>query len=107
MSLDFYLERVQLTTVFDRNITHNLTKMAREAGIYEALWRPNEHGYLKAEQIIPVLRDGLALLESDPERFKKFNSPNGWGMYENFVPFVKSVLDACEEYPDADIRVSV
>ena len=106
MSLDFYLERVQLTRVFDANITHNLTKMASEAGIYEALWRPDEHGYHKAVQIIPILRDGVKLLESDPERFKKFNSPNGWGMYENFVPFVKKVLAACEEFPDADITVS-
>jgi hypothetical protein len=106
MSLDIRLERVQLTTVFDRNITHNLTGMASEAGIYEALWRPDEQGYRKAEQIIPILRKGLALLESDPERFKKFNASNGWGMYEHFVPFVKSVLSACEEFPDADIVVS-
>lgn len=106
MSLDFYLTRVQPTRVFDRNITHNLGEMAAEAGIYDALWRPDEHGYQKAEQIIPALRAGLALLESDPERFKKFNSPNGWGMYEHFVPFVRAVLEACEEYPDADIEVS-
>jgi hypothetical protein len=107
MGLDFYLERVQLTVVFDRNITHNLGKMADAAGIYEALWLPDEHGYTKAEQIIIPLREGLKLLETDPKRFKKFNSPNGWGMYEHFVPFVKEVLAACEEYPDADIRVSI
>jgi hypothetical protein len=107
MSLDFYLERTQPTTVFSRNITHNLTKMASEAGIYKALWKPNESGYYKAEQIIPILLKGLELLEGDPERFQKFNSPNGWGMYEHFVPFVKAVLEACEEYPDADIAVSV
>jgi hypothetical protein len=107
VSLDFYLERVQLTTIFDANITHNLADMAREVGIYEALWRPDEKGYTKAEQIIPILKKGLERLESDPQRFSKFNSPNGWGMYEHFVPFVKSVLEACEEYPDADIRVSL
>jgi len=106
MSLDFYLERIQLTSVFGANITHNLDTMAEEAGIYEALWRPTEHGYSKAEQIIPILREGIKLLEDDPERFMKFDSPNGWGLYIHFVPFVKSVLAACEEYPDADIRVS-
>ena len=107
MSLDFYLKRTQLTVVFDRNITHNLNTMAQEAGIYEALWRPDEHGYTKAEQIIPILKEGLSKLEADPEHFKKFDSPNGWGMYIHFVPFVKAVLEACEEYPDADIEVSV
>jgi hypothetical protein len=107
MSLDFYLERTQPTRVFSRNITHNLTKMASEAGIYEVLWHPSEHGYQKAEQAIPVLRKGLALLEAKPKRFEKFNSKNGWGMYEHFVPFVRAVLEACEEYPDADIVVSI
>jgi hypothetical protein len=68
MGLDFYLERVQLTVVFDRNITHNLGKMADAAGIYEALWLPDEHGYTKAEQIIIPLREGLKLLETDPKR---------------------------------------
>jgi hypothetical protein len=107
MSLDFYLERTQPTTVFSENITHNLSRMAKEAGIYEVLWHPERGSYQKAEQIIPILREGLKLLESDPARFEKFNSPNGWGMYEHFVPFVKSVLAACEEFPDADIRVSI
>jgi hypothetical protein len=107
MSLDFRLKRTQPTVVFDRNITHNLSTMAREAGIYEALWHPNENGYTKAEQIIPILKEGLAKLKSDPTFFKTFDSPNGWGMYIHFVPFVEAVLAACEEYPDADIEVSV
>lgn len=106
MSLDFYLKRVQPTRVFDANITHNLNTMAEKAGIYDALWRPDEHGYEKAEQIIPILKKGLQKLEGNPTRFKKYDSPNGWGTYDNFVPFVRKVLEACEEYPDADIEVS-
>lgn len=51
-------------------------------------------------------KEGLSKLEAEPERFKKFDSPNGWGLYIHFVPFVKAVLEACEEYPDADIEVS-
>jgi len=106
MSLDFYLKRTQPTVVFDRNITHNLNTMAQEAGIYEALWRPDENGYTKAEQIIPILKEGLVKLKSNPNHFERFNSPNGWGLYIHFIPFVEAVLAACEEYPDADIGVS-
>ena len=40
------------------------------------------------------------------ERFKTFNSPNGWGMYDNFVPFVAKYLEACVAYPDAIIDVN-
>lgn len=106
MSLDFCLTRTQPTVVFDTNITHNLAQMAHAAGIYEALWRPDENGYSRARQITPILRKGLELLEAQPELFKKFDSPNGWGTYEHFVPFVKSVLKACEEYPDAEISAN-
>lgn len=108
MSLDFYLSQVQTkeVEVFDANITHNLTEMADKAGIYDALWRPDEHGYTKAGQIVPILREGLAKLKADPGYYKLFDSPNGWGRYIHFVPFVEKVLAACEEYPDADIRVS-
>ena len=115
MSLDVYLS-VEVDTggaepywvrLYDANITHNLSRMASEAGIYNALWHPHENGYTKAGDIIPVLREGLTLLESYPERFKKFDSPNGWGRYIHFVPFVREVLRACEEYPDADIEVSI
>lgn len=105
MSLDFYLTRVQPVDVLNENITHNLGRMAKEAGIYELLWRPEEIGVTKASQVIEPLTSGIALLESDPERFKQFNSPNGWGMYEHFVPFCKRILQGCIEYPDADVRV--
>ena len=105
MSLDFSLTIVQPTEVFTANITHNLNEMAEEAGIYKALWRPEEIGITKAAQMIPVLEEGLRLLKSDPERFKKFNSPNGWGTYKHFVPWVEEILAGCKEYPDAGVQV--
>ena len=92
--------------VFSANITHNLVRMAKEARIYKHLWRPEELGITKAAQLIKPLRIGLASLNSNPERFKKFDPPNGWGSYIGFVSFVASYLAACEKYPDADVSVS-
>jgi hypothetical protein len=88
------------------NITHNLGRMASEAGIYEALWRPEEIGITKASQLVEPLTKGLELLKIDPERFEKLNASNGWGKYEHFVPWVENYLNACKEYPEADIAVS-
>lgn len=93
-------------TVYAANITHNLTRMANEAGIYGACWRPEEIGVTKAAELIPLLREGLAKLEADPRHFEAFNAPNGWGLYEHFVPWVQNYLAACEEYPDADVSAS-
>jgi hypothetical protein len=93
-------------TLYECNITHNLGTMANEAGIYEHLWRPEEIGISKASQLIEPLDQGLELLRSDPKRFKRFDSPNGWGLYEHLVEFIAGYLRACREYPDANIRVS-
>lgn len=105
MSLSFYLEE-NGNTVFSRNITHNLNKMARAAGIYEVLWRPDENGITKAHQCIEPLSAGLLELVRNRAKYETYNSPNGWGMYEHFVPFATAVLTACCDYPDADVSVS-
>lgn len=93
-------------SVFSHNITHNLGNMAFEAGIYKTLWRPEELGYKFARDLIPSLEEGLKLLKSEPEGFEKYNSPNGWGKYENFVLFVEAVLESCKEYPNVRIKIS-
>lgn len=110
--------------VYYENITHNLGDMAKKAGIYEALWRPymlkeeyiptedyskemefEESVEIRAYEIIPILEKGLDDLKARPEYFKKYNSPNGWGIYDNFVPFVEKYLNACKEYPEAIVDV--
>lgn len=80
--------------------------MAMEAGIYEAVWRPEEIGITKAAQLIEPLRAGIALMKSDRPRFEKKNAENGWGTYEQFLPWLEDYLSACEANPDGDISVS-
>lgn len=92
--------------VYWANITHNLNKMAGEAGIYEALWRPDEVGITHASQLIEPLSKGLELLRSDPARFTVFNASNGWGKYENLMRFVADYLEACCNHPSAEVSVS-
>lgn len=152
MSLDVYLEgpdeseecacdcghvhtRLVRRTYFDANITHNLGRMAREAGIYEALWRPDEmlapdiaavlhdaeeidyhseHAKsLRAQlptptaaDLIEPLRNGLRLLRANPTYYRQWEPENGWGTYDGFVPWVERYLAACEEHPTATVRVS-
>lgn len=92
-------------TVYSANITHNLGKMADEAGIYQHLWRPEEVGIDTASQMIDPLRIGLATLKADPDKFAPFNPENGWGNYDNLVAFVEGCLKACEDNPAAAVSV--
>ena len=124
MSLDVYLQgdetdvkckcvecgnehtRHERPTFFSANITHNLGKMAEEAGIYKHLWRPEEIKITKASQLIGPLRAGLKKMKANPTRFKKYDASNGWGTYKDFVPWIEEYLAACEKTPDATIKVS-
>jgi hypothetical protein len=124
MSLDIYLEgpetevececrecghmhtRRERRCFYNANITHNLGPMAEEAGIYYKVWRPEEVGVELAEQLIEPLRKAIADMAADPARFEKFNAKNGWGLYEHFLPWLRRLLDACEEHPQAHVRAS-
>ena len=106
MSLDVYLSATIKTEVFSANITHNLNKMAEEAGIYKHLWRPEELNITKAGELRLPLAIGLKKLLEDPKYFEMFNPENGWGNYDGLVIFVRKYLEACTIYPQADIHIS-
>lgn len=89
--------------VWHRNITHNLNTMAKYAGLYDVLWRPDEHGIEYAYQAIEPAEVGLSVLEASPEEHKRFNPENGWGNYEQLVDFTRSFIVACKAFPNATI----
>ena len=105
MSLSVYLTcPCCKTDIYSSGITHNLTTMAAEADLYVPLWRPEEAGLTKASHLIKPLKEGIRKLQKDPEGFKVFNSPNGWGLYKDFLPFVKNYWKACVKFPNSNIE---
>jgi hypothetical protein len=112
MSLDVYLEVNKCPHCgraeggFHANITHNLAPMAIEAGIYSVVWWPKKYGITTASQLIKPLRRAIAEMKADPARFEKHNAENGWGLYKNFLPWLEKYLQACEDMPEASVRVS-
>lgn len=112
MSLDVYLEievdtgghEPHVVQMYGANITHNLGSMAREGGFYEAVWRPEECGIETAGQLIPILEKAVVDMLSEPKRFMRHNPPNGWGSYQDFVPWLNEYLAACRQHPKAKVR---
>jgi len=111
MSLTVSLMVPQPVSVYDNNITHNLSKMASEVklsnglSLYDVLWRPDEHELELAEDIAELLDEGWNILLSEPDRFKQHNPENGWGNYDNLCKFVYEYRNACWKEPDAAIGV--
>ena len=92
-------------TVYTDNITHNLGNMAREAGFYKALW-----GHLEevktTQDLLEYLTPGIIELKSKPIKYKTYDSPNGWGRYVDFVPWLEKLEEACKTYPEAKLFFS-
>jgi hypothetical protein len=120
-------------SVWSRNITHNLTKIASEAGIYEAMWRPyqvvdpaaamvgkdaDEAGQhetarriedqitVRARDLEATLSAGLARLQDNPAHYAQWEPANKWGSVRGLIEFVTAYLNAIREYPDAIVSVS-
>jgi hypothetical protein len=106
VSLDISFCNKVGTELYWRNITHNLNKMAEAAGIYDVLWHPEDANIKYAEDMIPIIEGGLKKLKENPEQFKPYSAKNGWGTYEQFVPWLEEFLDGCRAYPDGLVEVS-
>lgn len=87
-------------------MTHNIGKMAKEAGIYKALWQPQEEGYQVAGDIEPVLKAGLDKLCADPQHYEQLDSTYGAEYFDRLVTVASSYLEVCREHPKANIEVS-
>lgn len=112
MSLDIWLtqevdyggpngpERVEH---FTANITHNLSRMWSQAGIWEALY---ESDGKTAADILPALEVGCDYMLEHPDECRAHDARNGWGTYKDALPWLQRLIEACRRYPKAEIRVS-
>jgi hypothetical protein len=113
MSLDIYFTTNRCECcgrsdeVFHANITHNVNTIASEAGIYNHLWHPERKGVEVASDLIRPLEAGIRKMRDNPARFERLNSPNGWGTYKRFLPWLEKLLSACYRFKDADVSVSI
>ena len=111
MSLDFTLDlhttledgtRGPDYNTFDGNVTHNLTGMWSEAGIYDVLY--NTEG----EQIgiyLDKLASALEDMRRYPDKYKEHSPINGWGTYEGAIRFLEALVKSAQEWPQARIHI--
>ena len=95
-----------LNILYQDNITHNLAKMAKEAGIYKYIWMPEENNIKYAGDLIEYLKDGFCKLIINPKFYREFEPANNWGSYEGLLNFVMGYLEACKKHPKAKIYAS-
>lgn len=96
-------EATETYELYHDNITHNLSAMAGQAGLFDLLWRSEGK---TAEDLISPLMAGYRKLYCRPYRFKKLNPENGWGTYDQLVEFTGNFLLACIRHPKAKVEIS-
>lgn len=108
MSLHIWFEKTVTTVECSEsyNITHNLTTMAKQVGLYYPLWRPEGMGIETGRDLLPYLEEGLHSLIAEPAKYKEFEPANGWGTYEWFVEFLEKLIDEICLDPDRKIGIS-
>ena len=85
--------------MIDANITYNVGDMIRASTGLE--WKNDaDNGLVK--DVIPHIIKGLDELEKHPEKYKKYESPNGWGTVKGLKHFFAWIISDwtsyCEDY---------
>jgi len=103
MSADYWLQidtgGPEPATLASFNCTYNLGEMLRAAGFPE--WDALTGA--PASETGGMLRSVADKLRADPEQFKTYNPPNGWGTYEGAIEFLNEFAAACAAHPKATI----
>ena len=128
MSLDFYLEddTIQecsscgeqleedwnycpicggyiLDYIHSQNITHNLNKLWKALDCYDELY--NSEGK-KAIEVLSKLEKAYKKVSENEGKYQEYNSPNGWGLVEHAIPWLKKLISAIQSNPNATIKIS-
>ena len=89
--------------VLNLSITHNLSTIAKEVGIYQFLWLSSEFGIETAEQLRKPLVYAVQLL-SHTKDYRRFEPANGYGTVEDLVRFLNDLYSVCIKHPQATVR---
>jgi len=98
-------KKMEYLSIWDDNITYNLSAMARECGLWHVMFNPEIAG-MKIGRLLPQLETAINQLENDPDFYKDFNPKNGWGTYEDLLKTAKEFLEIVKEYPETTIHIS-
>lgn len=77
------------------NITYNMRELIHHATGLQ--WLNCENNGL-CTYIIPCIRRGLEKLRAHPERYKKYESPNGWGTVQEVISFFAEILEDWDNF---------
>lgn len=84
---------------YDGNITYNVYKMLEVAFGENHLKKWND---LSCDKFIKNLEKGYIDMKENPKKYKKYDSPNGWGTYKTTLYSIEKLYEAINKYAGID-----
>lgn len=84
---------------YDGNITWNVRKMLEVAFGENHLKKWND---LSCDKFFRDLEKGYIDMIKNPEKYRKYNSPNGWGTYETTLRIIQNLYETIKKYAEID-----
>lgn len=84
---------------YEGNITYNVYEMLEVAFGENHLKKWND---LSCDKFIKDLEKGYIDMKENPKKYKKYDSPNGWGTYETTLYSIEKLYEAIKEYAEID-----
>lgn len=78
--------------------------MATRAGV-DMIWNLEWTAIHLSGDLIKPLEDGIADMVLNPDKYQPLSASNGWGTYEQFIPWLQKLLEACRQCPNAEIVI--
>ena len=104
MSWDINIKAKREVSIYETNITYNLSDM-----YYKCL--DKEKGLkifdeMTCKEALPILQKAIEDLIQNKEEYEKLNPENGWGSYEGLLKRFIEMKKCCIDNPDGIIELS-
>ena len=114
MSYNIQLTAMRFATVFEQNMTSNVSGIWKRSLFEVSPVNPQEDaelgafallGGLKPLEQAHLLEEAVRHVNSNPEIYIPFESKNGWGTIEGAVEVMRDLAAALRANPDAKLSV--
>lgn len=103
MSWGVRIKAIREIDLYHRGITYNVNDMLKYA--FETERHLKNLNGMPCEKAIPILEKAYQKMLANPDECRKYDSPNGWGTYENTIKAVEMFLTIAKDNPDGVFEV--
>jgi hypothetical protein len=83
------------------NYTYNCAPMLTKAANISLL----DLRGAQCKEVVPILSAAIDTMTIDPKVYKALEPENGWGDYEGWLRYLRTVRDACQDHPLCTLHV--